>query len=30
MMLQVGHDVHNVTPRLLIMIEKAQFTDIAR
>ena len=30
MMYQVGHNVHNVTPRLLIMVEKAQFIDIVR
>ena len=30
MMSQVGHNVHNVTPRLLIMVEKAQFIDIVR
>ncbi len=29
-MSQVGHNVHNVTPRLLIIVEKAQFTDIVR
>ena len=28
MMSQVGHNVHNVTPRLLIIVEKAQFIDI--
>ena len=28
MMLQVGHNVHNVTPRLLIIVEKAQFIGI--
>ena len=30
MMSQVGHNVHNVTPRLLIMVEKAQSIDIVR
>ena len=30
MMSQLGHNVHNVTPRLLIIVEKAQFTDIVR
>ena len=30
MMSQVGHNVHKVTPRLLIMVEKAQFIDIVR
>ena len=30
MMSQVGHNVDNVTPRLLIMVEKAQFIDIVR
>ena len=30
MMSKVGHNVHNVTPRLLIMVEKAQFIDIVR
>ena len=30
MMSQVGHNVHNVTPRLLIMVEKAQLIDIVR
>ena len=30
MMSQVGHNVHNVTPRLLIMVEKAQFIDTVR
>ena len=30
MMSQVGHNVHNVTLRLLIMVEKAQFIDIVR
>ena len=30
MMSQVDHNVHNVTPRLLIMVEKAQFIDIVR
>ena len=30
MMSQVGQNVHNVTPRLLIMVEKAQFIDIVR
>ena len=29
-MSQVGHNVHNVTPMLLIMVEKAQFIDIVR
>ncbi len=29
-MSQVGHNVHNVTPRLLIMVEQAQFIDIVR
>ena len=30
MMSQDGHNVHNVTPRLLIIVEKAQFIDIVR
>ena len=30
MMSQVGHNVHNVTPRLLIMVEKAQSINIVR
>ena len=30
MMSQVGHNVHNVTPKLLIMVEKAQFIDSVR
>ena len=30
MISMVGHNVHNVTPRLLIMVEKAQFIDIVR
>ena len=30
MMSQVGHNVPNVTPRLLILIDKAQFIDIVR
>ena len=30
MMSQDDHNVHNVTPRLLIMVEKAQFIDIVR
>ena len=28
MMSHVGHNVHNVTHRLLMMVEKAQFVDI--
>ena len=30
MMSPVGHDVHNVTPTLHSMVEKAQFIDIVR
>ena len=30
MMSKVGHNVHNVTHRLLIIVEKAQFIDIVR
>ena len=30
MMSQVGHDVHNVTLRLLIIVEKAHLIDIVR
>ena len=30
MISQVGHNVHNVALRLLIMVEKAQFIDIVR
>ena len=30
MMSQVGHNVHNVTSRLLIIVEKAQLIDIER
>ena len=30
MMSQVGHNAHNVTPMLLIIVEKAQFIDIVR
>ena len=30
MMSQVGHNVHNVTHRLLIMVEIAQLIDIVR
>ena len=28
--LQAGHNVHNVTPRLLIIVEKAQFVKKAQ
>ena len=30
MMSQVGHNVHNLTPSVLIIVEKAQFIGIVR